>query len=958
MTIRITGMNSGLDTESIIKELASARSVKVQNIEKDQTKLSWKIDAWKELNSKIYSLYTDVLSDMRFDYAYSKKTTKVSNPNAVSVVTGNDAVNGAQSMKISQLAKSSYLTGGAIGKKAYALSGSSITGVPNHVTGDGVVASTALTGGSINKKDGISSGTTLVQLGLAEKNEDKIKLSLTIDGQKKDIEFQGSDSLGEVAQKFEAQNLSASFVADTNSNGKAGHFVINSMKDSVNSKYSAEFAISAISKTADNGNEAAASAALLKGLGLDAQARITKTNVNSSETTLASLGITGEFAINIKWKNGNDTEQTKNITLTNDMTLEQVAEKLQTETSQALTAQFDAGKGRFVITAKNENNTKTTFAVSAVSATPAGTSEDKAVSQAAAEKSAILLKKLGLDTNTQTAATGKTTLAALGFSGSIRLNVKAGISIGADGNPEEGAGTGATLTFNENDTLDDVAAKFRDNIEVGARINARFEAGRFVLSATDTITTFSVSAVSETPAGTSEDKAVPPADAEKSVSLLAKLGLNYEEDKGPSQGTVEDGTTKLKDLGFGTDGKEVKFKLTIGTGADAKVEEITLKGNQTLDDVALMLRDKGLNAKFDAATKRFFISAKESGAANGFTIEAQKITGYTVEANKKIPTWSNDPESLTALKNLGLYYDLNNPMNTDKVSGQATMINAQDAQVEINGVDFTFAKNTFEVNGLTITAMQTTKEGEEITLTTQQDTDGIYDMIKNFVKKYSELINEMDKLYNAKSASKYEPLTKEEKDAMSDTEVEEWEKTIKESLLRRDTTLSSVASAMKNVMMSTHLDGKIGINDGKDIYLTFFGIETLGYYKSKDNEKNAYHINGDPDDTNVKNNEDKLKKAIANDPDTVIEFFKSLANNLYTTLDEKMARVQGYSSAFTVYNDLQMNDELKKYTSKIETEQKKLNDYVDRWYSKFSQMEVAMAKLKSKESSLSGLFGG
>ena len=56
MAIRITGMNSGLDTESIIQELASARSIKVQSIEKSKTKLSWKIDAWKGLNTKIYSL--------------------------------------------------------------------------------------------------------------------------------------------------------------------------------------------------------------------------------------------------------------------------------------------------------------------------------------------------------------------------------------------------------------------------------------------------------------------------------------------------------------------------------------------------------------------------------------------------------------------------------------------------------------------------------------------------------------------------------------------------------------------------------------------------------------------------------------------------------------------------------------------------------------------------------------
>ena len=103
MAIRITGMNSGLDTESIIQELASARSIKVQSIEKSKTKLSWKIDAWKGLNTKIYSLYTDVLSDMRFSGAYAKKTTKVSNSNAVSVITGSNAVNGVQTLKIKQI---------------------------------------------------------------------------------------------------------------------------------------------------------------------------------------------------------------------------------------------------------------------------------------------------------------------------------------------------------------------------------------------------------------------------------------------------------------------------------------------------------------------------------------------------------------------------------------------------------------------------------------------------------------------------------------------------------------------------------------------------------------------------------------------------------------------------------------------------------------------------------------
>ena len=101
---------------------------------------------------------------------------------------------------------------------------------------------------------------------------------------------------------------------------------------------------------------------------------------------------------------------------------------------------------------------------------------------------------------------------------------------------------------------------------------------------------------------------------------------------------------------------------------------------------------------------------------------------------------------------------------------------------------------------------------------------------------------------------------------------------------------------------------------------------------------------------------DKLKKAIANEPETVIEFFKKLSNNLYDKLTEKMARTD-YSSAFTIYNDTQMDIELKSYDSKIAKEQDKLNDYIDRWYKKFSQMEVALSKLNSQESSISSLFG-
>ena len=118
MPIRITGMNSGLDTESIITELVKAKSEKKDTLVKAKTKLQWKQDAWKELNTKVYSLYSKTLSNMRFEGDYYKKTTKVGNANVATVITGADAVNGVQTLKIDKLAKTGYLTGGQLDSKA------------------------------------------------------------------------------------------------------------------------------------------------------------------------------------------------------------------------------------------------------------------------------------------------------------------------------------------------------------------------------------------------------------------------------------------------------------------------------------------------------------------------------------------------------------------------------------------------------------------------------------------------------------------------------------------------------------------------------------------------------------------------------------------------------------------------------------------------------------------------
>lgn len=280
----------------------------------------------------------------------------------------------------------------------------------------------------------------------------------------------------------------------------------------------------------------------------------------------------------------------------------------------------------------------------------------------------------------------------------------------------------------------------------------------------------------------------------------------------------------------------------------------------------------------------------------------------------------------------------------------AVRIVGVDAEIELNGAKFTNNTSTFSINGLTIQATAETKGDESVTITTDTDVDAIYKSIKDMFTEYNKLIKSMDEAYNADSSKGYEPLTDEEKDAMSDKEVEKWETKIKDSLLRKDDTLNSVANTLKNDMASSF------IINGKSYALSSFGISTLGYFASGGNEKGVYHIDGDKDDTTTSGNEDKLRAAIASDPETVVSFFSQLCNKVYTDLGNKMAS-SSVSSAYTIYNDKQMNTQYSEYNTKISDAESKVSTWEDYYYSKFSAMESALAKMNAQSSSLSGLFG-
>lgn len=446
-------------------------------------------------------------------------------------------------------------------------------------------------------------------------------------------------------------------------------------------------------------------------------------------------------------------------------------------------------------------------------------------------------------------------------------------------------------------------------------------------------------------------------------------------------------SSTLKDLGY--EGGNTTIKVKDSEGKETAIE---ITAETKISDLIGKFKDAGLNANFDTNNNRIFLSAKESGKAGDFDLVAEDSDAYSVlstlglaskedaaedikrqakEYNKLYGEWTalknsgaTDEETTKKIQELrekldtysadikGVAGGVKNAEDVVNESNLATKIEGQDAIIKLNGVEFTSSSNTFQVNGLTIEAQAVTGDGDEnaIAINTTVDTQGIYDKIKDFLTEYNSVINEITKLYNADSAKDYEPLSDEERESMSDDQIEKWENKIKSALLRRDNSLGNIMNAMVNSMSQTF---EI---DGQKLSLGNFGISTLGFLNAAENEQYAFHIDGDEDDENTSGKKDKLMAAIQENPDQIMKFMQKLTSNLYTSIDNKMKSTE-LSSAYKVYNDKELDKEAKEIEDLIKKWEEKIADQEDAYFKKFSQMEVALSKLQSQTNSLSGLLG-
>lgn len=883
MAIRLSGMASGLDTDSIVQALVSSYSYKKSKYEKAQTKLGWTQEAWKSLNTKVYSLYSNV-SNLRFSTAYSLKKTSVSDSTKASVKAGSSAPNGTQTLKITNTAKAGYLTG------------------------EGINAS--------------SSSTTLAQLGYTG-GDAKINVN-TKDGTKS-ITLSATSTMSDVEKQLKEAGLNASY----------------------DSTYK-RFYISAKDTGADND--------------------FTLTGANTGgATALYKLGIA------VGTSTSNPYSQYDSLYGGSDAATQQKIEN-------AVAAYKSSSSNIEKYTAQSNNllnaitygtayaDVQDFYRSLSGTKTESGADIDTAKLETLAKlgsgrDSAIITKNSDGTYTTYSKTTAKD----------------------ADGNTVYKSEDGKYISAEERYT--NGGKTYKKNSD-GTYVNVSDENDKYSGDTADLTKTVTYKKVSESKSyvsGSDADTKTYTKNSDDTYTCDGKTYTKRDDGKYYAEGEAADSkngvtitekveytsSTEIRDAEAAADAyKDITKNIDEKALSTYSSNLSTVTAFESTKDTSLTSSDKytiaGLTSDIhDAYNKGGKDAVSNLIAGNGTDSDAYaaKVAALTtsisseqtkLDANKLVKELAaikdtTSSEYQTALKNMVETVNSAHDLSSNaQYNTKAKKVDGEDAEIWLNGVQYTGSSSTFTINNLTIDALATTGN-DEISITTSTDTQGIYDKVKDFLTEYNNIINEMTKLYNASSSKGYEPLTDDEKDSMSDKEIEKWETKIKDSLLRNDSTLNGVMSAMTSAMSQA-----VEI-DGKKYSLSSFGIHTLGYLNAADNEQNAYHIDGDEDDTNTSGNADKLMKAISEDPDTIMQFMQKVATNLYTAIGDKM-KATSLSSSFTIYNDKQMTTQYSDYTKLIKEWETKISDKEDYYYKKFSSMESALTKLNSTQSSLSGYF--
>ena len=388
----------------------------------------------------------------------------------------------------------------------------------------------------------------------------------------------------------------------------------------------------------------------------------------------------------------------------------------------------------------------------------------------------------------------------------------------------------------------------------------------------------------------------------------------------------------------------LSFKLSNGTGTTEikfTAEEVFTK-NLTLNDLATRIN----NARFigsDGKKSALNITASYDAVSDAFSI-VNTQSGTNNKVSLSMDTGASSATYTTALLNnlkLGQVSGgtISAPLSFT-ISGTTAKLEAAgtNASVKVDGRTYTnLQDNKLQVNGVTYTFKKATPVGTPAQVTIAQDQEKLVENVKKFVEDYNKLLDDLHGRYNNNKYPDYGVLTKEQEAGMSREQVDKWNERAKSGLLYRDGYLRSIISDMRDAVTN-----RVGSAPGRYNNLAAIGIT------SKDQSGH------------LKLDENKLRTAIAAEPDAVNQIFSHTDdddnygdNGVATRLAERLGkRMESLKSHAGITADKSDRSELGKL---IENYEKQMSDFKqlmssfeNQLYKKYNAMEEAISKLSSQ----------
>src|SRR5690625_784392 len=103
MVMRVGGLATGMDIDQIVNRLMDAERIPLRRLEQDRTLLTWKQEAFRDLNLAL-SEFDRMMLDMKMSRTYETKKIHSTQENAVTATGGSQAANGTYYIEVEQLA--------------------------------------------------------------------------------------------------------------------------------------------------------------------------------------------------------------------------------------------------------------------------------------------------------------------------------------------------------------------------------------------------------------------------------------------------------------------------------------------------------------------------------------------------------------------------------------------------------------------------------------------------------------------------------------------------------------------------------------------------------------------------------------------------------------------------------------------------------------------------------------